>query len=178
MVTPPRRAFRLPVVLLVAAVWLHAGVASAVPIGDFSWDVDEFGLFGPFFSVANFSSDLPGFSGSFFDVFVDLDTGAGFQEIPILFEDGLSIIPAGGAAQSTDDLSGVTISRASLRLTFEHGPVVVAELNQDVLSTVIDFTPPPPPDSGSVPEPSPFGMVALGLVALWTLRIRRWAKSH
>ncbi len=175
----PRRVSHPLVLLVAAAVWLHAGVVLALPIGDFSWDVDEFGLFGPFFTVTNFSSDLPGFSGSFLDVFVDLDTDLGLQEIPILFEDGLSIIPAGGAAQSTDDLSAFTINNASLRLIFEHGPVVVAELSPEFRSTVIDFAPPPlpPPDSASVPEPSTFGMVALGLLALWSLRIRPGQKS-
>lgn len=174
MVPIPRRAIPYFLLLVTTVVWLHAGVASALPIGDFSWDDDEVGLFGPFFTVANFS-DVTGFSGSFFDMSVDLDTDAGLQEIPILFEDGSSIIPAGGAAQSTDDLSLYTINTATLRLRFEHGAVVVAELNPDFRSTTIDFT---PPDPVSVPEPSPIGIVALGLTALWLLRTTRGPSSR
>jgi hypothetical protein len=176
MVITPRRVSRPLVCLVVVVVWLQAGVASALPIGDFSWDDDEFGLFGPFFTVTNFSSDLPGFSGAFFDVFVDLDTDFGDQEISILFEDGLPIIPAGGAAQSTDDLSAFTINGASLRLSFEHGALTVGALSPEVRSTLIDFT--PPPDSASVPEPSTFGMVVVGLISLCTIRIKRWVKGH
>jgi hypothetical protein len=94
-----------------------------------------------------------------------------------LFEDGSQTIPAGGVAQSNEDLSAFTINSASLQLSFEHGTVFVAELKPELRSTVIDFAPPPPPDSVPVPEPSTFGMVALGLIALWTLRIRPGQRS-
>jgi hypothetical protein len=164
------------IICVVVAVLLPTPSAQAIPIGDFSWDDDPFGLFGPSFRVTNFSSDLPGFSGSFLDVFVDLDTDLGLQEIAILFDDGLPIIPAGAGAQSTDDLGALTINGASLRLIFEHGPVVVADLTPDVRSTIIDFA--PPPDSTLVPEPSTIGMVAIGLFTLWTLGIGRRARGH
>ena len=171
-----RRASRPLVCLIVVVLWLQAGVASALPIGDFSWEDDESGLFGPFFTVTNFSSDFPEFSGAFFDVFVELDTDLGPQEIPILFEDGFPIIPAGGQGQSNNVLTAFIINGASLRLSFEHGAVIVGDLGPAFGSTVIDFA--PPPDSVSVPEPSTFGMVVLGLIVLGALRVRRGAKTY
>ncbi len=97
--------------------------ARAVPIGVFSWDEHgeaecEAGLCGSVFSVGNFSTledplfGLGLLGGSFFDVFVDLQTDAGSRSLL------LGDVIAPDSFQSIEDLSSLTILSAGLRLTF------------------------------------------------------------
>ena len=98
------------------------GVANASTIGVFSWnefslgDCDLLSLCGAFFSVENISDDpvvslgLPG--QPFVDVFVDLQTDAGLQTL------ALGDVAPGDSSASIEDLSGFSISSASLRFSF------------------------------------------------------------
>ena len=127
--------------------------AHAIPIGDFSWSEHneaecEAGLCGAYFSVANFSD------ASFFDIFVDVQTDT------VLSSLSLGEVASGAASQSIDDLFGLSILSATLRLTFATAPG----------SLLIDFSAPT-----SVPEPPTALLFAAGLLALG---LGRKARQH
>ena len=150
--------------------------AHAIPIGDFSWSEpgDECEIFcGALFSVGNLSDQdlsLGLLGGSFFDVLVDLQTDVGLMSLSLGAE-----IAAGGSGQSFDDLSGLAILSAGLRLTFAvptlPGSVRLLDMDGNVVTgltapglLLIDYaidevvTP--------VPEPSTLLMLAGGLIGI------------
>lgn len=146
-------------------------VARAIPIGDFSWSEHnesecEAGLCGPYFSVTNFS-DM-----SFLDVFVDLETDT------VLASLSLGEIAAGAASQSIDDLLGLSIFSASLRLTFAApGSFQLLDFDGNPVAALtapgallIDFT-----AAESVPEPATAFLFATGLLAAG---LGRKARQH
>ena len=116
-------------ILVRAAAALIGGLAlqpaaHAIPIGDFSWSEHneaecEAGLCGAYFSVANFSD------ASFFDIFVDVQTDT------VLSSLSLGEVSSGAASQSIDDLFGLSILAATLRLTFATAPGSIQLLDFD-----------------------------------------------
>lgn len=146
--------------------------AHAIPIGDFSWSEHneaecEAGLCGAYFSVANFSD------ASFFDIFVDVQTDT------VLSSLSLGEVASGAASQSIDDLFGLSILSATLRLTFATAPGSIQLLDFDGNpvagltapgSLLIDFS-----AATSVPEPPTALLFAAGLLALG---LGRKARQH
>jgi len=153
--------------------------ARAIPIGDFSWNEhtdDECvaGLCGAFFSIGNFSdASFPPLGASFFDVFVDLDTGS-----------SLSLggeIAAGTSSQSTDDLFGLSIFSAVARLTFavptQSGLIQFLDLDGNAVfgltapgALLIDYR---IDDAVPVSEPSPLLLFVAGLIGVGLVRKAR-----
>ena len=144
--------------------------AHAIPIGDFSWNEHneaecEAGLCGAYFSVANFSD------ASFFDIFVDVQTDT------VLSSLSLGEVASGAASQSIDDLFGLSLLSATLRLTFAAGPIQLLDFDGNPVagltapgSLLIDFS-----AATSVPEPPTALLFAVGLLALG---LGRKARQH
>ena len=150
--------------------------ARAIPIGDFSWNehTEEecaASLCGAFFSVGNFSNDpdlsLGVLGGSFFDVFVDLQTDAGLSSLSLGGE-----IAAGNSSQSIEDLFGLDVLSAGLRLTFRvptlPGSVRLLDFDGNAVaaltapgSLLIDYV---IDEIVTVPEPSTLLLFAGGLI--------------
>jgi hypothetical protein len=159
--------------------------AHAILIGDFSWSTHGEGecdanLCGSVFTVGNFSDlTLAELGGSFFDVFVDLETGTGLRTL------SLGTIDVGTSVQSIDDLLGLEIFSAALRLTFTIATLpgsvqlvdfedsVVAGLTAPGTAALIDYR---VDDVVSVPEPSTLLLLAGGLMGM-ALR-RRAGRRH
>lgn len=154
-------------------------VASAVPIGDFSWgehteDECATGLCGSFFSVVNFSDvSFPPLGGTFGDVFVDLETTVGPSSL------GLGEIVVGGSSQSLEDLFDLSILSAALSLTFSAAPgsFQLLDLDGNAVagltapgSLLIDYT-----VDASVPEPATLLLFTAGLLGLG---LGRRARQH
>jgi hypothetical protein len=152
--------------------------AHAIPIGVFSWDEHpaaecEAGLCGPVFSVGNFSTlddplGLGALGGSFLDVFVDLQAGADSRSLSL----GAVIDP--DSLQSTEDLSGLAILSAGLRLTFAvpglPGSVRLLDALDNVVAgltgpgaVLIDYR---IDEVVTVPEPSTLLLLAGGLIGM------------
>jgi hypothetical protein len=158
--------------------------AHATPIGDFSWveNTEEECVFcGALFSVGNFSSDpdlsLGLLGDSFFDVFVDLETGGGSQSLSL----GAEIAPF-NSGQSIEDLFGQLIASAGLRLTFAvptlPGSVRLLDADGNVVlgltapgSLLIDYV----VDEIVVPVPEPSTLLLLvgGLIGIAVGRARQ-----
>ena len=158
-------------------VCLSASRADAVPIGVFSWAGDD--LFGPLFTVENFSDDagqslgLPG--GAFSDVFVDLVFGDGTAPLSLMLasivEPGDETIDPGEIAQNFALPTSFDIGSAALRLALpfegtigliDAGGTPIESLTQANSAALIDFTP--------VPEPSTLLLVGVGLASARLMR--------
>jgi len=167
----------LSVALVIGALAIQTA-ARAIPIGDFTWsehteDECAAGLCGAFFSVANFSNDpdlsLGALGESFFDVFVDLQTDAGTPSVLVGGE-----IASGNSSQSIDDLFGLTVLSARLRLTFTvptlPGSLRLLDLDGIAVaglivpgSLLIDYA---IDDVVPVPEPPALLLLAGGLIGI------------
>jgi hypothetical protein len=174
---------------LVAAfvgVVAFAPSASAIPIGDFSWneytedDCSAVGRCGAYFAVGNFSDlSLGDDAGPFFDVFVDLDA-AGSPSL------SLGDIDAGLSIQSFEDLFGLDILSAALRLTFtipsQPGSVRLLDLDGNVVTALtgpgsleIDYL---IDDVVTVPEPPTSLLFLAGVVGMCLVRQARAASAE
>jgi hypothetical protein len=161
----------------------------AIPIGVFSWDEHpaaecEAGLCGPLFSVGNFSTlgdpfGLGALGGSFFDVFVDLQGGVDSRSLLL----GDVVDP--DSLQSTEDVSGLVILSAGLRLTFAvpglPGSVRLLDALDNVVAgltgpgaLLIDYR---IDQTVTVPEPSTLLLLAGGLIGMAVGRRAQHSKT-
>jgi hypothetical protein len=154
--------------------------ADASPIGIFTWTGDD--LFGPLFTVENFSADisesLGSPSASFSSIFVDLVFADGTPASSLLLasigDPGDTTIDPGEVAQNFALPLSFAIESASLRLAFPlDGTIALLDANGAPLTSLtainsgatIDFTPPAP-----IPEPATMLLVGSGLVLARVLR--------
>ncbi len=172
---------RFTIACLLLTGLLLTSRAEAVPIGTFSWSDDP--LFGPIFTVENFSHDPlvslgpPG--AAFSEIFVDLAFGDGTAPTSLslahVVDPADTTIDPGEVAQNFLLPPSVAIASAGLRLVFPLAGTValldaqgvpLAALASAGTSGQIDFT---AADVTPIPEPETLVLLA---VALLTLRLR------